>query len=177
MRLDRQMDEFGAFPQRDGELDLPDDLALMGEQLADDAQRLAASYPPPTSPAREVAAVASASPRQRPLSMVVSIAGGVLALGLLVGLAIQSIQRPVQPDPAAGTTGETLAVNEAPVPIAESAPEPSARERVIPAVSSGSTPPLTPAVWERGVTGPEMEGLMDLQRIDDLAIDIESLEF
>jgi hypothetical protein len=46
----------------------------------------------------------------------------------------------------------------------------------VPAVSSDEAPPLTPAVLQRGVTGAEMEGLMDLQLID-LAFDTESIEF
>jgi hypothetical protein len=183
MRLDRRIDEFDAFPDRDSELDLPDDLAAMAEQLADDAHRLVACYPPQFGSVREVAAaVANLSPRReralRTAWFVGSVGSGLVALGVLVAFVLNGTQqRPAEIPNVAG--GANDSGNQAPNDAASSlavAPNASARDLTVPAVSSDAAPPLTPAVLQRGVTGAEMEGLMDLQLID-LAFDTESIEF
>lgn len=183
MRLDRRMDEFDSFPERNGELELPDDLAAMAEQLSDDAHRLAACYPPQYGPVREVAAaVASVSPRReralRTAWLLGSVGSGLVALGLLVAFALNGNQQPPTEIPTVAT-GANDAANKSLDDAASSlavAPDASARDLTVPAVSSDAAPPLTPAVLQRGVTGAEMEGLMDLQLID-LALDTESIEF
>ncbi|HUE72590.1 MAG TPA: hypothetical protein VMP01_17020 [Pirellulaceae bacterium] len=177
------MDEFDDFPERDGELELPDDLAAMAEQLSDDAQRLAACYPPQYGPVREVAAaVASVVPRReralRTAWFVGSVGSGLVALGFLVAFVLHGSQQPRAEIPAVAA-GANDAGNQARDDAASSlavVPDASARELTLPAVSSDASPPLTPAILQRGVTGAEMEGLMDLQRID-LAFDTESIEF
>ena len=182
MRLDRRMDEFDAFPERDSELDLPDDLAAMAEQLSDDAQRLVACYPPQFGPVREVAsAVASVSPKREPALRTAwlfgAVGSGLVALALLVVFALNSNQpRPAEiPSVASANDAGNQAMDDAAGSLAV-APRASDRNLAAPAPSSDAASPLGPAVLQRGVTGAEMEGLMDLQLID-LAFDTESIEF
>ena len=188
MRLDRRSDEFDSFPERDGELELPDDLAAMGEQLADDAQRLAACYPPQYGPVREVAAAvrdlteieltaAGAGPRSETRKrrwLALSIGGGIVALGLLAALILGnqwSDPRSSVEQLASDTSGQRTPADDATrVPLPD-VPELTAHDRVLPAAASEAIPPITPAVFQRGVTGPEVEGWIDL------AMDTESLEF
>ena len=173
MRLDRHNDEFDSFAERDGELALPDDLAMMAEQLADDAQRLAACYPPQYGPVIEVAAaVASARSHANARGRVWlagSLASGLLALGLAAALLLG--ERTPQPADGSKLAGDPQAA-ERDFPLAANvAPEPMARELVVPAAAPDVPLQVTPAVFERGVTSPEMEGWLDL------AMDTESIEF
>jgi hypothetical protein len=175
MRFENRLDDSDAVPERDGDIALPDDLAAMAEQLSDDAQRLAACYPPKFGPVREVAAaVASISPQRRPARRVVlagSIFGGLVALGLLAALTLNmNRQQPVGgPDVSGTDAGQpSIAASSGPVDVRT---EPLANSLIVPANSGDEAPPLTPPAWQRGVTGPEMEGWMDL------AMDTESIEF
>jgi hypothetical protein len=195
MRLDRRTDEFDSFPERDGELELPDDLAAMGEQLADDAQRLAACYPPQYGPVTEVAAavrdlaasdltMASAGPRSQIRKrrwLALSIGGGLVALGLLAVLILGNKEddpRSLEEQLASGTSGQRTPAEDATQRLVarqpthvprHDAPELAAHDRFLPDTASDAIPP--PAVFQRGVTGPEVEGWIDL------AMDTESLEF
>ena len=144
----------------EGDLKLPDDLALMAEQLGDDAARLAATYPPP------VPAVLAAVSRQEKAAqtrrtswLTRSLAGTALAAGLVtISLVASNSYQPqnanhplpaVAPSPASGT----VVVHEAPAP-------------------TGSQPqkiPVTPASWLGDTSGPELEALMDLWEQDQPA--------
>ncbi len=192
MRFETRLDDSDAVPERDGQLTLPDDLALMADQLRDDAARLAACYPPQLGGVREeVAKVASVSPRRRSVANSVllasSLAGGLAALGLIGLVAWNLHDRRPRPGDATlavdkiSDRGESPGMNgpwltDHPVRAeSEFASVQPAHELVVPAKSDGIVPPLTPAVFQRGITGPEMEGWMDLR--EDLAMDIESIEF
>jgi hypothetical protein len=150
----------------EGDLKLPDDLALMGEQLGDDAARLAAAYLPP------VPAVLAAVSRQEKVTqsrrtswLTRSLAGIALAAGLVtISLVASNSYRPqnanrslpvVAPSPASGS----LVEHEAP------APKDSQPQKI----------PVTPASWLGDTSGPELEALMDLWEQDQPAI--RSLSF
>jgi peptidoglycan/LPS O-acetylase OafA/YrhL len=151
----------------EGDLKLPDDLALMAEQLGDDAARLAATYPPPVpavlAASREASAAQSSSRRKAWLTR--SLAGTALAVGIVtISLVASNSYQPqnanhplpaVAPLPASGS----LVVHEAPTP-------------------KGTQPqkiPVTPASWLGDTSGPELEALMDLWEHDQPAV--RSLSF
>ena len=144
----------------EGDLKLPDDLALMGEQLGDDAARLAATYPPPVPAV--LAAVSrreKAAQTRRTSWLTRSLAGTALAAGLVtISLVASNSYRPQNanhPLPAAASpVSRALVVN-------EKAPTPT-----------GSQPqkiPVTPASWLGDTSGPELEALMDLWEQDQPA--------
>jgi len=144
----------------EGDLKLPDDLALMAEQLGDDAARLAATYPPPVpavlAASRQASAAQSSSRRKAWLTR--SLAGTALAAGLVtISLVASNSYRPqnanhplpaVAPSPASGS----LVVHEALVPK-----------------GSPQKIPVTPASWLGDTSGPELEALMDLWEQDQPA--------
>ncbi|HZL89776.1 MAG TPA: hypothetical protein VFB96_15530 [Pirellulaceae bacterium] len=193
MRFDSQPvpgDE--AYPARDGQLELPDDLALMGEQLRDDAQRLASSYPAHAGPVVEVVAAlqSAASPRRARRDLLVSGAvGGLVALVLLVmftvglGNFVQRGDRQTAPPQTADNHRATNAADKTTTLAAAPREEPDAKsivalpgELLTPASFTGAVPAVTPAVLTSGITGPEMEAWMDLRQ-DELETDRDSLEF
>jgi hypothetical protein len=149
----------------EGDLQLPDDLALMGQQLGDDAARLAASYPPPVLATLAVSRQ-ELIPTSRYLSWVVrSLVGTALATGLvtisLVALNSNQLPNANYEVPAAAT------------------PSPAAGALVIQVAPANrndrSSVPVTPASWLSDTSGPELEALMDLWEQDQPAI--RSLSF
>ena len=96
----------------EGDLKLPDDFALLGEQLGDDAARLAAAYPPPVV---KVVPVVAASRHRRGAWMMRTFAGTALAVGLvtisLVAMNVNqqkhgNVATPSAPSPTAGQAGD-----------------------------------------------------------------------
>jgi hypothetical protein len=158
------------------ELSLPDDLVVLSEQLRDDALRLSACYPAgKTAVALPKASQISRRSWKSRLVMG-SLAGSLVALSLLAGLSIYVGQTEVEPQ-RTGSPDHSVAASDrqpvfAPTALGGKAPE----NLAMPASFSGTMPPLTPAVFNSGVTGPEMEGWMDLRR-ETLAMDDESIEF
>jgi hypothetical protein len=111
-----------------------------------------------------------------------STLAGAAALGLLVAVTVNPTVRdiPAQPEVVidanakAGSPNPQLASRRSPVvDQAELAPP---ADLLTPAVFSGATPAITPAVLGQGITSPEMEAWMDLRQ-NDLAMDAESIEF
>jgi hypothetical protein len=126
-----------------GEIDLPADLAALGEQLRDDAQHLAQRYPA----AATGAGVALASGR-RPWKKIVVLAGSGLATALAVVVAVQVIgplgrQNQTTMAPAHNALEHAPAVTAAPV-----------------ASVPGAGSPATISLTE--LSGPELEALIDL---------------
>lgn len=164
------------FDQR--ELALPDDLAALSEQLRDDALRLSACYPPGPVPLVVPAAPPAipAASRGRKLLSAGSLAAGLASLGLCVMVPIYIAGRFGNESPKRGGSAPVVALDAAApgfaLPLSVAAPD----SLVTPASFSGAMPPLTPAALGGGITGPEMEGWMDLRQ-DELAMDTESLEF
>ena len=188
-----------AYSQRDCQLELPDDLALMGEQLRDDAQRLASSYPARLGPVVDLAAAvvaasqASRRPARRRDLIISSAVGGLVALGLLamftlgqgsfLGRAERKITVPgtatIDHQPAADSdagAGHALAAAPRLVPPPADSIAALPGELLTPASFSGAMPSVTPAVLSSGITGPEMEAWMDLRQ-DELQTNRDSLEF
>lgn len=170
------------------ELELPGDLAILGEQLHDDAQRLSACYPAKSVPAMEMALTAESSPRRRRTGRLLARASawtGAAALGLLLVFAVELLIRQTPtvrqlPGPLKAHGGLHSTAAYQPLPTAEhdrsATVDGRSGDLLTPAVFSGETPVISPAVLERGITGPEMEAWMDLRQ-NDLAMDAESIEF
>ncbi len=143
-----------------GELDLPPDLAALGEQLADDAAHLAARFPASGAPHVALSAelVESAERIKRQArwrrSLVITAATGSAGLASLAVAAL--------------TIGLALTNNAHNPDSAESVRSPV----VIPALARRTDPasPTTPAAAMRPaaavsigeLSGPELEGLFDL---------------
>jgi hypothetical protein len=123
------------------DLQLPADLALMAEQLGDDAARLAACYPPPVPAAIQPAAhLATPNSRRMGYWLSRSLAGTALAMALV---AI-SLVAPKAYRPRPGNNFLPAAVHEVPSP------------------PNSVRVPVTTASWLGDTTGPELEALMDL---------------
>lgn len=134
----------------DGEIDLPADLAALGEQLRDDARHLAQRYP-------IGGAVVSARPaasRSRPWKRIVVLAASGLATALAVVVAVQLI----------GPLGRQNQKTMAPArDVAERAPAATAAPAAsVPGVGSPTTISLTE------LSGPELEALIDLWQREPL---------
>jgi hypothetical protein len=186
-----------AVPERDGQIELPDDMALMADQLRDDAQRLAACYPPRLGPVADVAAAVAlvSQARQRSAGRsalwISSAVGGLTALGVLLTLSLvfgfgwnrirdgansqpePSIIRTMA-DGAADRDGTSEIVSSAPATVRTVGLVPD--ELPTPASFTGAMPTVTTAVLRSGISGPEMEAWIDLRR-DELAMEVESIEF
>ena len=149
----------------EGDLKLPDDLALMAEQLGDDATRLAATYPPPVPRSRtEHCSVPRPAPH-RTSWLTRSLAGTALAAGLVtISLVASNSYRPQDanhPLPAtASPVSRALVVNEK-----ASTPTSTEPQKI----------PVTPASWLGDTSGPELEALMDLWEQDQPTV--RSLSF
>jgi hypothetical protein len=147
--------------------ELPDDLAALGAQLQDDARRLASCYPPRAAgnelSLRCVAPAPAARQRHWPLVLSGGV-GGLIALGLAVALIV------LDPD-LLRTSWIKHETSHAPLASPQEAIA-SGRQRA----ERGVLPPVTPAVFSGGITGPEMEAWIDLHK-EELAINTESLEF
>ena len=145
----------------EGDLKLPDDLALMAEQLGDDAARLAAAYPPPVPRSR----TEHCSVPRRTSWLTRSLAGTALAAGIVtISLVASNSYQPQNanhPLPAtASPVSRAFVVN-------EKAPMPTSTEP--------QKIPVTPASWLGDTSGPELEALMDLWEQDQPAV--RSLSF
>ena len=167
MRFDPKLisDEDASFG--DGDLKLPDDLALMAEQLGDDAARLAATYPPPVptvlAVSRQESVALSSSRRNAWLTR--SLAGTALAAGLItISLVASNSYRPQNANH--------------PLPAAASSPAIDSLVAHQPATPKSTQPQkilVTPASWLGDTSGPELEALMDLWEQDQPAV--RSLSF
>ena len=127
----------------DGEIDLPADLAALGEQLRDDAQHLAARYPTGSELAANRPVPASARRPDRWKKVMVLAASG-LAAALAVVVAVQLMNSP-QSNPEVATV---------PVAPRNDPNEPTAE------VSAAAAPVATVSLTE--LSGPELEALLDL---------------
>ncbi len=156
----------------EGDLKLPDDLVLMAQQLGDDANRLAATYPPP----RPQLVVTRFSGLTN-VWFTRSLAGTALAAGLVAIslLAWNSRFLPTGERPASvgrlGGLGESTDTTVPSHRPAYAVRPPPAHESPSP---SGQVP-VTPASWLGDASGPELEALMDLWEQDQPAI--RSLSF
>lgn len=192
MRFESKFDHDGE-TDRSGPIDLPDDLTLMAEQLRDDAQRLAACYPPQLGPVADVAtAVACVSEVRRRSAnrnalWFSAAVGGLTALCVLLMLTLglrwgwkrpggDAISRPIGAAAAPAFDQDAGARLANATPQSGTTAEGLPAELTTPASFSGTAPPVTPAVLRSGITGPAMEGWMDLRQ-DELAMDAESIEF
>jgi hypothetical protein len=157
MRFDPRLIHPDDAPLRaSGELDLPDDLAALAEQLADDAAHLSARYPADGNPQIALAAelVDSAERikrrawRHAALAIGASLAS-VAAVVLTVSLALRN-REPVD-----------AAVVSPPDSLLTTVPPPA------PATTPVSMPIPTPTSLSLGeLSGPEMEALFDLLQHD-----------
>ncbi|MCE9526198.1 MAG: hypothetical protein K8R36_09105 [Planctomycetales bacterium] len=161
----------------EGDLKLPDDLALMAQQLGDDAARLAATYPPPKPAVLVASRRKTAAPSRRSFWLMRSLAGTALAVGLVTISLVASNsyngvtgERPASAGRSlgAGENGGKVVQLHRPAyagrsPLAHESPSPS------------SQVPVTPASWLGDTSGPELEALMDLWEKDQPAV--RSLSF
>lgn len=161
----------------EGDLKLPDDLALMAEQLGDDANRLAALYPPPLPAVLAVSRPKTATPSRRSSWLTRSLAGTALAVGLVtLSLVVMNTSRQSngeKPVPAGrlGIVDENGGKGLRPHRPAYAGRPPLAHE----SPSPSRQVPVTPASWLGDASGPELEALMDLWEQDQPAI--RSLSF
>lgn len=127
-----------------GEIDLPADLAALGEQLRDDAQHLAQRYPAGGAEA----GVIPAPGRSRPWKKFAVLAGSGLATTLAVVVAVQLI----------GPLGRQNQTTMAPAgDVAEHTPAATAAPATL---SPTGSSPTTISLTE--LSGPELEALIDL---------------
>ena len=127
----------------DGEIDLPADLAALGDQLRDDALHLAARYPSGSELAASRPVPASPRRPDRWKKVMVLAASG-LAAALAVVVAVQLVNSPrSNPEVATAPIAPRNDPNE---PIAE--------------VSAAVAPVPTISLTE--LSGPEFEALLDL---------------
>jgi hypothetical protein len=156
-----------------GELKLPDDFALMAEQLSDDAARLAAAYPPPTLVVTRFSGFAN---RLKPVTtnkwLTRSFAGTALAIGL-VAISLVAMNANLHKD-------DSVATPSAPSPIAGPAVDLGGKPlgsylATNPPSSADPKIPVTPASYLGDASGPELEALMDLWEQDQPAV--RSLSF
>lgn len=138
----------------DGELDLPDDLAALGEQLRDDAAHLAACYPAEgrqVGGQTQVAAVARS--RSRRWMRVGLLTTSSLASVLVIAVALQHFSKTRQVPPsieATSTDGQpahAISQSNTVNPVTDLRPAPT-------------TISLT------DLSGPELEALLDLWQRD-----------
>lgn len=158
-----------------GEIDLPDDLAELASQLGDDAAYLASRYP---AIAAEVVAVEPVIAREivavpdRNAPRVPSRRQGWLIASAAAALAVLIVTSVVPPNADTPVRGRESA-HSAPTPVIADSDSPTVRS---------AQPVATPPVRERpplrtvpsamllnGVSGPELEGLLDLWQNDDEA--------
>jgi len=148
-------------PWDDGaDLELPDDLAALGEQLRDDAAYLAERYPA----RRDVAAAGTArraAAARRPRRMWLAAASAAAIVLLLAGsfTAWRWVSRQSPGDNV--TAGVPVTA-----PSAEVQPEGETPRATHPTPVSNDVPaavlPTVPAVFLQNVSGPELEGMLDL---------------
>lgn len=129
----------------DGEIDLPAELAALGEQLRDDAQHLAKRYPAARDGAAPVAIVARA--RARSWGKVAVLAASAAAT-VLAGVVALQIAIPQKATPSVAERPDSAGNN------AVVAPE------AVPAAGESIGSPTTVSLTE--LSGPELEALIDL---------------
>ena len=143
----------------DGEIDLPADLAALGEQLRDDALHLAKRYPAGaelTATRPEPASAVRA--RSRSWKKVIVLAGSALATVLAGVVAVQLMDVPPSTPRVA---------------IAPGASEPlSATPAVIPAAFAPA-----PTISLTELSGPELEALLDLWQREPARADGTGVSF
>ena len=137
----------------DGDLDLPDDLSALAEQLSDDAAHLSARYPASREPQVALAAELVASAERikrrawrRSALLVGAGLASVAAIGLTVGMFSQRSDPSRRPD------------------LAGSAPASAAKEIDTVPVSYPVSSSATLSLGE--LSGPEREALFDLLQRD-----------
>lgn len=145
----------------DGEIDLPADLAALGEQLRDDALHLAVRFPATGDSRGELAALTPAS-RARSWQKIAVLAASGLASVLAGVFAVQMIGQPSVDSPIAAQ----------PVAPRDNSREPAggAPPATIPA-SSSTTVSLT------DLSGPELEALLDLWQREPNRADSAGVSF
>jgi hypothetical protein len=124
------------------DLELPDDLALLAEQLGADAEYLAARYPADATDRAVRPRVARVAGSR--LRMVWSSAAAIL----LVATGIWS--------------GSRLVETEQPAPLASVVAPSSGQATLTVDVAPPADFPATPAMYFQDLSGPEQEGLLDL---------------
>lgn len=145
-----------------GEIDLPDDLLELAAQLTDDAAYLAERYPAPSAEPLVAEVIAEAQPALR-VVMRRWVAGASIAAAVLVaiGLSWQPFGQPQTPLTEVKTPASEpiiAASISAPASINAVSTRPGPRIERLPWAP-------TPAIGE--VTGPELEGLLDLWQNDE----------
>jgi hypothetical protein len=149
-----------------GEIDLPDDLLELALQLRDDAAYLSAAYPAAAAPTKitESAKIAEPAPRRLGWKNWVSIGTAVAAaLVLVVSLAYRPAANSretaspltASPSTAQPANAHCMAAVEVAAP-ASNQPAPAANGPRIQRLPWAPTPVLNE------VSGPELEGLLDL---------------
>jgi hypothetical protein len=143
-----------------GEIDLPDDLLELGAQLRDDAAYLAERYP-----AAGVQALACETKQKRSLKAGLQrlAALGYVAAALLIAVAVSPMFWSESQPPDNVPVAASPSVTSVPVAAADIISDP-------PAVSGGSRTvrlPWAPRPAIGEVTGPELEGLLDLWQNDE----------
>ena len=162
-------------------LDLPDDLAAFAEQLRDDAQYLAQCHPADASDeqrerawqdvcqqAKEAKPVAQSI---RYISMRWASAAAVLLIAIVgLGSAWVYSQRQATTETAAGVPTDESAVT---IAAAASDPAPGLTDELPPnRVQPISGPQIVPASFLREVTGPELDGMLDLLEQEESGLSI-----
>src|SRR6185436_9205414 len=130
----------------EGDLKLPDDFALLGEQLGDDAARLAAAYPPP---AAKVVPVVAASRQRRGAWMMRTFAGTALAVGLvtisLVAMNPRKVGNLATPTAPSTTAGPAVDLGDKPLgSLLATSPKSPSDPKI----------PVTPASYLGDASGP-----------------------
>jgi hypothetical protein len=161
-----------------GDIELPDDLAELGVQLRDDAQFLSERYPAtdfdvgrvsqPVAPAT-VGQVSLPVAARRRFWISVGAAAAVIVLALL------ATNRPTSAPPVDVADHSLDKVSVAPEATAAPVLSDTAGNESAEAATLSVPPVASPAVFLNGVSGPELEGLMDLWHNDgeqDLRIEI-----
>jgi hypothetical protein len=142
----------------DGNLDLPDDLSALAEQLADDAAHLSARYPADREPQVALAAelVRSAERiKRRAWRPAMFIAGATLASVAAMGLTLSLLAPRHEQNHATDLVSSPIVRSAATAPF-----EPSATMPV-------SFPVPSPTALSLGeLSAPEMEALLDLLQRD-----------
>ncbi|MDX1945006.1 MAG: hypothetical protein SFU86_06335 [Pirellulaceae bacterium] len=155
-----------------GDLELPDDLSALAEQLTDDAAHLAASYPAELVPAELVPAVSQAaavarpaiqSPARRGLRSRTGVA--LLTAAVAAGLAISlSVPLAVSQWPASSAGNPSVATAPPAAPEAEAPPAaPNQGDEPVPIKSAAPRSQTVLSLTE--LSGPELEALLDLQPV------------
>lgn len=127
------------------ELDLPDDLAMLAEQLSDDASYLAARYPADSEDQVELAKETPRKTNRRVSTRLMAYT----ALASVLVLALVFVPSQLQ-DPQNNTAS---------IDVPHHAISPTIEPENYPVE-------VSPAVFLQDVTGPEMEGLFDLMEQD-----------